>query len=276
MSNNTIGEMIGEPQAIDTGTKEKWFEMIRPNIANNIDINSPLGISIFANSIDALRGVDLAYDAYCEEMRIGKARMFIDKRLTNFDADGEYLVFDVNQTGFYYLGGDDNSKQPLTIYSPTLRTEQCFVGINNTLNLLSAKCGFGENHYRFDGGNISTATQVVSENAEMFRSLKKHEILLEPNIIGVCRTLMYISNTFGKYDFKFNLEDELKVVFDDSIIEDKQGEMAKDRLDVANGIMGKVEYRMKWYGEDEATARKKIEEANAEKGNELNNLFSEG
>lgn len=273
VKNGEITELEEKPQLLDTKTPERWFRMVRPNIANNIDINSPLGISVFANSLDALRGVDLGYDAYCEEMRIGKAKMFIDKKLTNYDENGEHLVFDVNQTGFYYLGGDTDNKQPLTIYSPQLRTEQIFAGINNTLNLLSAKCGFGENHYRFDGGSITTATQVVSENSEMFRSLKKHEILLEPVIIGICRALMYIHNTFIGDGFKFDLDDDLKVDFDDSIIEDKQTEMLNDRQDVASGLMSKVEYRMKHYNEDENTAKKAIEEIQANSG--TINFFSE-
>ena len=33
-----------------------------------------------------------------------------------------------------------------------------------------------------------------------------------------------------------------------------------DRQDVNMGVMSKVEYRMKWYNEDENTATQKIEE----------------
>ena len=45
--------------------------------------------------------------------------------------------------------------------------------------------------------------------------------------------------------------------FDDSIIEDKQAERATDRQDVSMGAMPLYEYRMKWYGEDETTAKAK-------------------
>jgi hypothetical protein len=34
--------------------------------------------------------------------------------------------------------------------------------------------------------------------------------------------------------------------------------MRRDREDMAAGVLSKVEYRMKWYGEDEDTAKKKV------------------
>ena len=44
----------------------------------------------------------------------------------------------------------------------------------------------------------------------------------------------------------------------DSIIEDKTTERNNDRQDLAAGIMNDWEYRMKWYNEDEATAKKML------------------
>lgn len=276
LSDTGIGEQISDDW-FDTKSKQAWFQMVKPNIANNIDVNSPMGISIFANALDSMQGVDLAYDGFCEEMRIGKARIFIDRRLVTVDADGEHYVFDVNDTGFYWTGGGDgtNQNKPVEFYAPALRTESYFAGINNSLNLLSAKTGFGENHYRFDENGIATATQVISQNSEMFRTIKKHEIILNDVLIDMCKALMYIHNTFIMSNYKFDENANLEVKFDDSIIEDKQTEMLNDRQDLASGVMSKVEYRMKWYNEDEATAKAKIDEIDAEKQTFFADAFSQ-
>lgn len=266
--NNTAGD-IGDLISDDifyTNSPLAWYQILKPNICNNVDINSPMGISIYANALDTLQGVDLAYDGFCEEMRLGQAKIFMNRKLTQYDENGQHLTFDVNEKGFYYLGeGDNVDKQPVTFYNPPLRTDSYFNGINNALNLLSSKVGFGENHYRFDKGGVTTATQVISENSEMFRSLKKHEILLNEVIIGVCKALMYIHNNFTDDSFKFDLNANIEVKFDDSIIEDKETMKMTDRQDVNMGVMSKVEYRMKWYNEDEEIAKQKlaeIEEAN--------------
>ena len=272
-TSDDIGKLI-QDDVFDTESPLAWFQILKPNIANNVDINSPMGISIYANALDVLQGVDLAYDGFCEEMRLGQARIFMNKALTRYDETGENLVFDVNEKGFYYLGEGENTKS-IELYNPTLRTDGYFNGINNALNLLSSKVGFGENHYRFDKGGIATATQVISENSEMFRSLKKHEILLQEVIIGVCKALMYIHNNFTNKQFKFDLDANIEVKFDDSIIEDKETMKMTDRQDINMGVMSKVEYRVKWYNEDEETAKQKLAEIEEENKNQTLNFFSE-
>ena len=51
-------------------------------------------------------------------------------------------------------------------------------------------------------------------------------------------------------------EGEVRVTFDDSIIADTAAEKKQDMDEVAVGLMQPWEYRAKWYGEDEETARR--------------------
>lgn len=265
----------GDDVIFDTKSNMPWFMMYKPNISNNININSPMGISIYANSLDKLQGVDLAYDAFCTEMNIGKGRIFVDKSLTRIDQDGETRVFDNRDIAFYVYGdGTSENKEPLKFYNPTLRVNDFFTGINRALSLLSSAVGFGENRYRFDGTGITTATQVISENSEMFRTLKKHEIILNDTLIDIIKCLMYICNTFGDGTYKFVEETNIEIKFDDSIIEDKESEKASDRTDVNMGIMSKAEYRAKWYNEDIDTAKANIEEI-SQSDKTISNFFSE-
>ena len=207
-------------------------------------------------------------------MRLGKARIFLNKKLVNYDEKGETPIFDVNQTGFYYLG-EGADKQPVNFYNPALRTDGYFNGINNGLKILSSKCGFGENHYRFDQNGLATATQVISEQNEKYKSKNKHEIILYDVLVDMNRALMFISNNFTENPVKFDLEQNIEVKFDDSIIEDKEAEKTSDRMDLVNGTMSKIEYRMKWFNEDEETAKNKIAEIDAEKRANMTNFFSE-
>lgn len=267
----------GNDVTFDTGSELPWFFMLKPNISNNININSPMGISIFANSLSKLEGCDLAYDGFCNEMNIGKGRIFVDKQLTRYDEDGETKIFDNNDIAFYVYGnGNTTTSDPLKFYNPTLRVNDFFEGINKNLNLLSSAVGFGENRYRFDGNGMTTATQVISENSEMFRSLKKHEIILREAITGLVKTLVYICNSgYADEGVTFSNTENVVIDFDDSIIEDKEAQKASDRQDVNMNIMSKVEYRTKWYGEDEATARAKIDAIKADTATQFTNFFSE-
>ena len=119
------------------------------------------------------------------------------------------------------------------------------------------KCGFGTERYRFDGGEAKTATEVISENSDMYRMLKKHEIILDEAIKQLIRIIIRLGITLGE---PLNLDTKITIDFDDSIIEDKEAERNSDRQDVSMGVMSLAEYRAKWYGETEEKARKKVQE----------------
>lgn len=135
----------------------------------------------------------------------------------------------------------------------TLRTVEHNTGIQDQLNILSSKCGFGETYYRFDGGSVATATQVISENSTMFRTIKKHEIILEDALVELCRILLRLGNT--AMGAGLNEDVEISIDFDDSIIEDKQTDFSRDMQLLSAGIMNDWEFRMRWMNEDEATAK---------------------
>lgn len=58
-------------------------------------------------------------------------------------------------------------------------------------------------------------------------------------------------------------EYECAYVWDDSVIVDANTERMRDLQEVSQGLLDEYEYRMTWRGEDEETARKKIDEIKA-------------
>ncbi|MEE0714242.1 MAG: phage portal protein, partial [Blautia sp.] len=94
---------------------------------------------------------------------------------------------------------------------------------------------------------------------DMFRSINKHELILEPVLKELIRIIARLGKVIG---VSVNPETEIVVDFDDSIIEDKQAERQSDRQDVSMGVMSLAEYRAKWYGETEEEAEKKLPEVN--------------
>lgn len=233
------------------------FVIDRLNIANS-DENNPLGVAVFAYAIDQLKSVDITYDSYVNEFVLGKKRIVVQPEATK-SIDGR-PVFDKRETVYYVLpedrGGNGNILQQVDM---SLRTAEFNTGMQDMLNILSSKCGFGENHYKFDQGSIATATQVISENSTMFRTIKKHEILLEQAITELCRTLLRMGNRY--MEAGLNEEVQISVDFDDSIIEDKQTDFLRDMQLLSAGIMNDWEFRMKWMNEDEATAKAALPKA---------------
>lgn len=239
------------PPVVHTGSDKRQFVIDRPNIANNFNYLLPTGISVYANAIDVLQGVDIAYDSYVNEFKLGKKRIMVKPSASKY-LDGD-PVFDTSDVAFYVLPEDVSDGAVITPIDMQLRTEEHNTGIQDQLNILASKCGFGETYYRFDGGSVATATQVISENSTMFRTIKKHEIVLEQALTELCRILLRLGNAAMSAGLKEDVE--ISIDFDDSIIEDKSTDFSRDMQLLQAGIMNDWEFRAKWMNEDEETAK---------------------
>lgn len=245
------------PPVVHTGSDRRQFVIDRPNIANNYNYLLPTGISVYANAIDVMQGVDIAYDSYVNEFVLGKKRIMVKPSASKY-LDGE-PVFDPSDVVFYVLPEDVSDSAVITPIDMALRTAEHNTGIQDQLNILSSKCGFGETYYRFDGGSIATATQVISENSTLFRTIKKHEIILEQVLDELCRVILRLGNAAMGLGLDENVE--ISIDFDDSIIEDDTTNFSRDMQMLSAGIMNDWEFRAKWMNEDEETAKAALPKA---------------
>lgn len=246
----------------ETGSDQPQFVIDRLNIVNNADEDdtNPMGIALFANAIDTLQKIDIEYDSYANEFQLGRKRIFVAPEMLTSTLTGA-PVFDESDAVFYQLPeGSLQGGKPIEEINMDLRADAHSKALNDDINFLSFKCGFGTDRYKFDKGGVTTATQVISENSDMYRTIKKHEIILEAVIKQLIGIIIRLGIACGVQGLTENIE--ITIDFDDSIIEDKSSERAQDRQDVSMGVMRHEEYRAKWYGETEEEALQKLPEQN--------------
>lgn len=257
-----IPAFSGLAERIETGSDQPLFIIDRLNMVNNADedTTNPMGMALFANSVDTVRKLDLEYDSYANEFSLGRKRIFVAPEMLSTQ-NGE-AVFDPQDTVFYELPEDyfknSESKEALHEVNMELRIEEHSQAINDDLNWLSLKCGFGTNRYKFENGSVKTATEVISENSDLYRTLQKHELVLEWVLVQLIQTIIRAGIGIGIPGLDESTA--VTIAFDDSIIEDKTTERQNDRQDVAMGAMSLAEYRSKWYGETVEEAQKKLPE----------------
>ena len=252
-----ITEQDGITKEFNTKSNIKWFSIFKPLLTNNLFNNSPFGIPHYANAIDNLKSVDICFDALKTEIQEGKRRTFVRADMMNYDEGEQKLTFDPNDTSIYVLPKGATKDDLIQNDSEEFRTDKLINSLNTSLNILGSKVGFGENHYHFDGTNLSTATAVVSSNSKLFRRKKKLEIGYESAIYDLIQAVCYVSSEFGQYNI--NTED-MVVQFDDSIVEDKEAESNRALRELSAGVISKVEYREKIFGETKEIAEKEIQE----------------
>lgn len=244
-------------QDFDTKSNVPWFAIFKPLLTNNLFNNSPFGIPHYANAIDSLKAVDICFDALKNEINDGRRRTFVRADMLNYDDGTQRLTFDPNDTTVYQLPSGATKDDLIQSDSDDLRTDKQIGTLNMNLNILGNQVGFGENHYHFDGTNLSTATAVVSSNSKLFRRKKKLEIGYESAIYDLVQAICYASTEFGKYNID---TEDMVIQFDDSIVEDKETESNRAMREVSAGLLSKAEYREKVFGETPEIAEQKIKE----------------
>ncbi len=264
---NDLFDKQGAPLALPAGVLPQWstgsatplYQIITPNIANNIDIANPMGISVYANSIDDLQMIDLAYDSFFNEFKLGKKRIFVDDTMLKpTPVSGELVpIFDTNDTVFYGIPRVDGDKKPITESNMDLRVDDHIKGIQTALDVLSEKCGFGKGYYKFDGDNVTTATQVISQNSKLFRRVQKDEIILDKALTDMVRAVLFLG---GK-----SPDAEVSINFDDSIIEDTEAKANRAMREQSAGIIDDVEYFMITRNLDEKSAQELVDKIAARK-----------
>ena len=242
-------------EVVDTGSPTAPFVIDRLNIANNIDPENPLGLAVFANAIDSVRFVDIVWDSYINEFELGKKRIMVTAEAVNV-MNGQH-VFDKNDLVYYQLpaGANLEGKPFIHELNMSIRAGDHQVALQQALNVFSSQCGLGENYFRYQSGSIATATQVISENNTLFRTLKKHEIILEAVLVDLIRLILELGQRHNLAP-GIDPEAEITITFDDSVIEDKNAELAVMYRDVAAGLIRPEIYIAKKYGVTEEEALK--------------------
>lgn len=236
-----------------TNSSIPLFQILTPNLANNLCMESPLGISVFANAIDVLEGIDLVYDSYQNEFRLGKKRIVVPLSMAKIEMEqqGDILpVFDDNDTEFYAFSGADPEDFSIKEINMNLRADAHEVGLQRNIDLLTDLCGFGSGKYNYTSGNLKTATQIVSEQSDLYRNLKKHELVAERVLRDLIRAVLYLSG--------MDPAQEVTVNFDDSIIEDSETVSNRALLEKQNDIIDAAEYISRVYKLPRAVAEEKV------------------
>jgi len=211
-----------------------------------------MGEAVFAQAIDNLKGVDLAFHNFCRDFLLGGKKVFYNRSLLQ-EEDGMLLAPDDVCQQLFLSVGDKLPGEAQLIYehNPALRVQENIDGLQAQLDYLSLKCGLGPKYYRFDTSTV-TATQYVGDRQELVRSAARHGTALQSALDGAVRMLLWAGRAVCGEDADENCGASVRL--DDSVIASRETLREQDRADVAAGLLLPHEYRMRWYGETKQDA----------------------
>lgn len=192
------------------------FAVFKTPMANNIDIASPLGMSIFAEAMEELKDLDVAYSRNAKEIYDSKRTVLADERLFDGKAimvDGEIVRVKPKMPDYIrnvLSEGQENFYQEI---NPNLNTDTRVKGINNILSILAYKCGYSNGYFSFDSmTGIQTATGVEASQQRTIQFIKdvrdKLEITMDDLIYAIDKYAdLYDLAPVGVYEVEYGFGD---------------------------------------------------------------------
>ena len=236
----------------EVSVDESLFTYWRTPIANNLDDNSPLGVSIYGNALETLHAIDICYDSLVQEFRLGKKKIIVPARFLRAVTDpttGQVRrYFDPNDETFVGMADDDGTAG-LKDVSMELRVEEHVAALNALLNVLCLQLGFSANTFSFDRERgLKTATEVVSENSKTYKTIKGVQNQLRPMLEHMVRNIIDVAILYGMEWNGQSVERlaaggyEVKVTFDDSVIQDRETSLNEGVMLVGAGLLSKYKF----------------------------------
>lgn len=225
------------------------FQVWKLPITNNFDTDSPMGLSILANQIDKFKNIDTKYDSFNHEFESGKRRVLVDRKAVKSKVEGVdekgnpiyNSYFDADDDVYVAIDGMEN--QPVKDINFELRTEEHINAINTELNYLSAGVGLGTGFYKFDSDGVKTATEVISENSDTYRTKVTHQTTLYDSLYDLIACICEMEG------IKFK---EISITFDDSIVQDEDALINRGIALCNAGLISKEKFMKKYLHYEDA------------------------
>lgn len=239
-----------QPVTEINGLNTSLFSYFRTPIANNIDDNSPLGISVYGNAFDTLHALDICYDSFVREFRLGKKRIIVPAQAVRTVIDPSTGMtrryFDASDEAYEALATDDPDKLKIQDNSLELRVDEHIGALNALLSVLCLQVGFSASTFSFDAKEgLKTATEVISENSKTYKTIRTFQNMIIPAIKRVCENIIDLGTL---YDMEFDGKKiaalagdyEISVTMEDAVLEDSQTRIDRAIKLVGNGFISKL------------------------------------
>lgn len=241
---------------------EPLFRYFKPDISNNIDRDCPLGVSVFHNSADTLKALDVAFDSFEREFTLGKKRIIVPssciQTVVNPETGTVDRYFDADDEAFVALKCDEEKDLKITDNTVALRIDEHVSAINALLNILCFQTGLSFGTFSFDvAQGLKTATEVISADSKTARTAKGNKNLIAELVEGLVRSIIALGIALG--DLSEAEDYKICVTPPDGVIIDDNTKIDNNIKLVSAGLKSKLAAIMDVQNCDEATAQKELD-----------------
>lgn len=272
-------EIEGVMPTYNTLSQVPMFAINKMPKSNIYDNNMGLGMALYGDSQDQLQMLDLVYNNFGQDFKLGQKIMVINKKLTRIeqeeytDKDGKIKIrnkviypSDIQKQQFMEITdgimGDGTNTPYIYEYNPDLRVGDNKDGIQFALDNFAFKIGFGTHYYSFENGGLTTATEAVLSRQDFVVNGNKIRKATNEYLKAICRALLLSEKILGNAGIDETQDIDVAEV--DGFLQDEETIRQKLREDAMAGYISKKRYLMKAYNMTEKEALAELQEIDNE------------
>ena len=267
---DTVPIWAGTPEeATVRNAGGQLFGYFRVATANNVDVTSPLGASVYAKAVNLIEQADKQFSRLIWEYKGSELAIHVDpnalKPTTAKDKDGK--VYDklpeLDERLYRRINIEKApGEELLDVFAPTIRDQALINGLNQILIRVEDEAGLSRGTLSDANTEPRTATELNIVRQRSYATIADNQTALEHCLKAVIRAADVYATTYnmaprGEYD--------VSCEWDDSIITDTAQQTTERMMLYNAGIVGKAEVREFYFGETPAQAQAALQQIREEK-----------
>ncbi|MDE6728274.1 MAG: phage portal protein [Oscillospiraceae bacterium] len=223
----------------------------------------PLGASVFADSEDTLKAIDIVFDSLTREFVLGRKRIIVPSYAVRgeYDENGELKrYFNVNDEVFEAFSTSDTDELKITDNTAVLRVSEHIAALSELLDLLCMQAGLSEGALSFKSGTLRTATEVISRNSRTYRTACFYRKRIANGLARVAENICLLGKMSG--ELSRNACSEAAIRFADGVCEDEGTRIERAQKLFGCGLISKARAISEVYGISLDEAKSMVKEDN--------------
>lgn len=242
------------------------FSYYKPPIANNIDVKSPLGISVYAKAENLIKDADIQYGRTMWEYEASEKAIYASTEALRQRHKNGVSLWEIPKLKDRLFRAVDitksNGEELFQDYSPEVRDEAFWRGLNKIIERIEFNVGLAYGTLSEPTFSDKTATEIKASKQRSYVTVSR----MQENLQDALEDLLYAIDTLttlyklapiGTYQASFE--------WGDSVLMDTEKEQVLQMQEVNAGLRSKLKYIMFRYGLTEEQALEELARIQKEK-----------
>ncbi len=268
---NTKWSNLDKITVIENITKP-LFVYFKVPLANTIDTQSPLGVSVFSRAVDKIKKADTQYGRVDWEYEASEKALYVNELAIRKQKDNtKKFSIDKLKNRIYKalnMSDDDFYKE----YSPEIRDEAFWRGLNRHLERIEFSCQLAYGTLSEPIYSDKTAEEIKTSKQRSFSAVSKIQGALQIAL----EHLVYVYDCLcSLYGLAPEGRIEQSNEWDDSLIIDSESEQRIRQQEVREKLRTKISYLMWRYGFTEEQAKEELKKIREETAEQEKSIFNQ-